>query len=192
MRTLKTIFVVLLLIRHALVWAGQDEAVAAYRRGDFAAALKEFRALAERGNSSAQLSMGWMFYEGRGVPRDDEEAVKWFRKAADQGLAQSQFALGAMFHLGAGVVQDDTEAAKWFRKAADQGVDTAQYELGVSYAEGRGVPQDYVQAYKWFNLAGVRGNNDATRKRDSVSRDMTPAQIAEARRLASAWIKQHQ
>ncbi len=30
-------------------WAGFDEAVAAYKRGDYATALREFRPLADRG-----------------------------------------------------------------------------------------------------------------------------------------------
>ena len=34
-----------------------------------------------------------MYYEGKGVPKDEQEAVVWYRRAADQGLALAQAAL---------------------------------------------------------------------------------------------------
>ena len=57
------------------------------------------------------------------------------------------------------------------------------------YANGQGVPQDYVQAQKWFNLGATSGDAKAVKNRDIVASKMTPAQIAEAQRLASAWRK---
>ena len=55
------------------------------------------------------------------------------------------------------------------------------------YGNGQGVPQDYVQAHKWFNLSAASGDAGALKNRDDVAARMTPAQIAEAQRLASAW-----
>jgi TPR repeat protein len=77
----------------------------------------------------------------------------------------------------------------WYRKAADQGDAMAQNNLGVAYYDGTGVAQDYVQAHKWWNLSAASGNADAVKNRDIVASKMTPAQIAEAQRLASAWRK---
>ena len=57
------------------------------------------------------------------------------------------------------------------------------------YANGPRLAQDYVQAHKWFNLSAASGNADALKNRDLVASKMTPAQIAEAQRLASAWRK---
>ena len=34
-----------------------------------------------------------MYYEGKGVPKDEQEAVVWYRRAADQGHAQAKAAL---------------------------------------------------------------------------------------------------
>jgi uncharacterized protein len=116
------------------------------------------------------------------------EAAKWFRKAADQGLAVAQSELGVSYRSGRGVTQDDAEAAKWFRKAADQGDDKGQYNLGLLYASGQGVPQDYVLAHMWFNLSAAQGNQLATYSRDFMAEHhMTPAQIAEAQKLAREW-----
>ncbi len=58
----------------APAWAAWDEAVAAYQRGDYATALREFRPLAEQGNAGAQHNLGVMYYNGHGVPQDYAEA----------------------------------------------------------------------------------------------------------------------
>ena len=89
-----------------------------------------------------------------------------------------------MYYNGQGVLQDSAAAVKWCRLAADQGDDAAQYNLGVMYEKGQGVPQDYVQAHKWWNLAAVAGDKEAIKNRDIVAGKMTPAQIAEAQKLA--------
>ena len=61
---------------------------------------------------------------------------------------------------------------------------TRSINLGVMYVQRQGVPQDYVQTHLWYNLAGVGGSDMAAKSRDIVAAKMTPAQIAEAQRLA--------
>ncbi len=104
----------------APAWAGFAEGFAAYERGDYATALREFRPLAEQGDAVAQYNLGIMYSKGQGVAQDYAEAVKWYRKAADQGNADAQNNLGHMYSKGRGVSQDDAEAVKWYRKAAKQ------------------------------------------------------------------------
>ena len=128
-----------------------------------------------------------MYENGQGVPQNNAEAVKWYRLAADQGLAQAQFNLGVMYDDGRGVPQDDVQAVQWYRLAADQGHARAQLNLGVMFGTGQGVKQDHVQAHKWFSLAGTGGMEDGRKGRDILAKQMTPAQIAEAQRLARAW-----
>jgi TPR repeat protein len=57
------------------------------------------------------------------------------------------------------------------------------------YANGFGVAKNYVQAHKWYNLSAASGEEIAKKNRDSLAAKMTPAQITEAQRLASAWVK---
>ena len=83
--------------------------------------------------------------------------------------------------------QDDAEAVRLFRKDADQGDTDAQYNLGLIYTVGSGVPQDYVLAHVWLNLAASQGDKAATSLRELVAAKMTPAQIAEAQKLAGEW-----
>ncbi len=171
--------------------AGVDEGFAAYNRGDYATALRELRPLAEQGDGTAQSVLGQMYEQGKGVPQDHAEAVRWWRKAAEQGHVTAQLNLGNMYRKGQGVPQDHAEAVKWYRKAAEQGHGWSQYNLGLMYGRGLGVPQDYVQAHMWFNLAALRfppgARAEAAKKRNIVAKLMTPAQIAEAQRLAREW-----
>lgn len=137
--------------------AGFDEGQTAFDRGDFAAALKEWRPLAEQGDARAQNELGKMYWEGQGTSRDEVEAVKWWRKAAHQGYARAQYNLGLAFKNGRGVTKDLAEAVKWYRRAADQGRPLAQYNLGFMYAEGEGVAKDEAEAVKWWIKAADQG-----------------------------------
>jgi hypothetical protein len=141
------------------------DANAAVVCGDFATAIRILRPLAAEGDATAQGLLGDAYIEGWGAPKDYAEAVKWFRRAADQGNAFSEGFLGAL------------------------------------YRDGEGVPQDYVRAYMWFTLqaqtnetAGEPGGQTPAQRaylnrivRDALAAQMTPAQIAEARKLASEW-----
>jgi TPR repeat protein len=171
-----------------------DRAMAAYQKGDYTTALKLSRSLADQGDARAQSILGLIYYGGRGVSRNDNEAVRWFRHAADLGDATGNLYLGVMFADGRGVPQDYAEAAKWYRLAADLGDAQAQYNLGLAYAKGEGVSPDNVSAHMWFNLAAARfpasdarSRDAAVRNRDLVASDMTPEEIAEAQQLARDW-----
>ena len=76
-------------------------------------------------------------------------------------------------------------------QAAEQGYALAQAGLGVMYDEGWGVQQDYVHAHMWLSLAVEHGYETAKEGRDEVAAKMTPAQIAEAQRLAREWVQSH-
>ena len=108
-----------------------EDAVAAYKRGDYGKTLLLLRPLAEQDNAIAQYNLGQMYREGQGVPQDSAEAAKWYRKAADQGHAGAQGNLGSFYYRGQGVPQDFTEAAKWYRKAAEQGNTIVYRFLGL-------------------------------------------------------------
>ena len=82
---------------------------------------------------------------------------------------------------------DYATALREWRPLAEQGYADAQYNLGILYENGGGVPQDYVQAHLWFNLAAAQGYKEASKNRGIIADKMTPAQIAEAQRLAREW-----
>ena len=55
---------------------------AAFDRGDWTTALREWRPLAKGGDAAAQNNIGFMYRYGRGVAINPAEAVKWYRRAA--------------------------------------------------------------------------------------------------------------
>ena len=62
-----------------------EDGVAAYDRGDYETALRLLRPLAEQGFSKAQVTLGYMYDNGEGVPQDYVSAHLWFNLAAAQG-----------------------------------------------------------------------------------------------------------
>ena len=99
-----------------------EDALAAWRRGDYTTAYRLWGPIADQGAPDAQFYLGFMNEYGQGVPRNSVEAIKWYRKAADQHHAVAQFSLGIMYANGEGVPHSDSEAAQWYRLAADQGL----------------------------------------------------------------------
>jgi uncharacterized protein len=154
--------------------------------------VKALQQKAEQGDAIAQCRLGLEFYIGQRPPQDYEQGVMWFRKAAEQGHAEAQFLLGGAYLLGRGVVQDYAQTMAWWRKAAEQGFAAAQFNLGMMYSIGRGVPQDYVEAQMWRNLAAALATGGEQKYyadgRDTLAKDMTPTQIAEAQKRASEWL----
>jgi TPR repeat protein len=126
---IKTLFAggVLALALIGVAAAGQfEDGEAAYRRGDYAEALRLLRPLAEQGDADAQRTLGAMYKQGQGVPQDHDRAVAWYQKAVDQMKAvedgEAAYANG-----------DYAEALRLLRPLADQGNDLAQTSLGLMY-----------------------------------------------------------
>ena len=87
---------------------------------------KETRVRAEAGDAHAQVHLGFIYFTGEGVPKDDDEALKWYRKAAEQGNSDALHNLGAMYVNGSGVQQDDAKAYMFFNLAAAKGDEDAE------------------------------------------------------------------
>jgi len=124
-------------------------------------------------------------------PGDDTARLEQFLPLANQGNAIAQNILGRLYVTGEVVAQDYTEAVKWFRLAAEQGHRGAMKTLSFLYWGGEGVARDYVEAYMWYSLAATLGNEATRDARDVIAGAMSPAQIAEAERLAREWLASH-
>ena len=173
--------------------AGRDAGIAAYKRNDFATALRELAPDAKAGDPKAQYYMGLLYAHGRGVEKDPAEAAAWFRKAAEQGSTEAQFDLGHLYRRGAGVPQDDAAAVAWWTKAADAGDTFAQSSLAEMYLDGRGVERDLAQAYKWTVLAEPRSNPQRVQWNSfpvrRIAKMMKPAEVAKAQKLVKNWLR---
>ena len=95
-------------------------------------ALAAVRVRAKKGDASAQVVLGEMYAEGRGVPKDDVEAVKWYRKAGEKDDVDAKWYLGLMYQYGGdGVPKDETEAYKWYLLAGAQGCVSAHRSIDM-------------------------------------------------------------
>lgn len=132
--------------------------VEAWQAGNYDAAVREWRPLAERGDPDAQFNMGQAYKLGRGVPSDLRLAQSWYEKAAQQGHEQAQANLGLiLFQNG-----ERAAALPWIRKAADNGDPRAQYVLGTALFNGDLVTKDWPRAYALMTRAAAQGLPQAT------------------------------
>jgi TPR repeat protein len=128
------------------------------------------------------------------VRAPDRAVVRQARAAAPPSIPEVR---GTQSNAVAPLGASDQLAAQDYAailSSAEQGDATAQYSLGLMYDSGRGVLQDYVLAHKWYNLAASRFASweadigiSAARNRDRLTTRMTPAQIAEAQKMAREW-----
>lgn len=116
--------------------------------------------------------------------------------AAEKGDAGSQFNLAVFYGNG---VDDNghvapgnrAEAMKWLLRAAEQEFSRAQHTLAEVYAKGPDAPDNRIRACAWFLRAVASSigmhRHQAQTGFERVSLQMTPAQIATAKRLARIW-----
>lgn len=152
---------------------------------------------AVQGDTASQQSLCIYFSERHKTretwsDEDWRESATWCRKSAENGSRESQRRLAVLYIMGYGVPQDYAEANKWLLEAAEQGDVDSQYNLAVNYYKGRGVTQDSVLAHMWFDLATAQGDAEAAKARDTVAKELTPAQLADAQRRAREWLAKHQ
>ncbi|KAG0195682.1 hypothetical protein BGX33_002806 [Mortierella sp. NVP41] len=116
---------------------------------------------ASLGDKDAQVALGDMYRDGRGVEKDYQAAMDWYLKAADQGDPVGQRQVGNLHHYGQGVPRNHYQAMEWYLKAAGQGSADAQCNIGNGYLNGHGVSQDYSLAMAWYFKAADQGHAGA-------------------------------
>lgn len=92
-------------------------------------------AQAVAGEADAQCELGMIYFEGRGIVKDEIQGVNWWRKAAEQNHAVSQLFLGLMYSKGRGVPKDKIEAHVWLNLAGANGLKEARELLGEIESE---------------------------------------------------------
>lgn len=118
----KLIAVIALFLWFQPAAAGElSQGISAYRARNYEAAVALIMPLAERGDPYAQFTLGAMYDNGVGVPRNFTVALSWYKRAGIQGLADGQYMVGRFYGGGRGVKQDPARALYWFELAASGG-----------------------------------------------------------------------
>jgi hypothetical protein len=141
----------------------------AFGRGDYAAALGQWRPLAARGNADAMFNLGQAYRLGRGIPIDLGQAEDWYTRAARLGHVDAQTQLGMMlFQNGF-----PNAAMSWLKKAADKGEARAQLLYGTALFNGDGVAKrDPLLAYSYVAKAAAQGLGPAKTTLAEMDRDI--------------------
>ncbi len=164
------------------VKAGVDK----WERGDFAAAIAEWRDPAAKGDPDAQFNLGQAYKLGRGVPMDLKAAESWYKKAADKGHVQ------AADNYGLVLFQDNRrdEAMPYIRASAARGEPRAQYVLGTAMFNGDIAAKDWVQAYALMTRASAQGLPQASRSLATMDKYIPLAERTKGTQLAAQLERQ--
>ncbi len=138
-----------------------DRDLRALLTGDPAEAAEWVLSAAEHGIPAAQLRLGRMLLEGRGVARDEEAALDWFSRAARLGSAEALNMVGRCHENGWGVPVDLALAASHYESSALGRHDWGEYNFGNMLFDGRGVVRDLPRALYWFLRAARQGHGRA-------------------------------
>ena len=136
-----------------------NQALDAYKAGNFAEAAGQWLALAEDGCAPAQRALGSLYERGQGVEKNAENAFEWTKKAAEQNDPVAMFNLACYHDKGFGAEKNQQTALTWYRKAAEYGHPEAAALIASLIETGdRGLEKDMDEAVRWYQIAANRGN----------------------------------
>jgi TPR repeat protein len=153
------------------------EGFAAYDRGDFPAAMAQFKENYRKlGYQVSALMVGKLYLLGQGVPADPAQAVTWLRKVVDARFgpqermrfdarapgvmserAEAAMTLAKMHLAGHGVPRDAREARNWYEVASDAGYAPATSALGLGYLSGFAGDRNPSKAAQYLEEAAQAG-----------------------------------
>lgn len=148
-----------LLLSTAPAAADVKAGVDAWSRGEYEAAVKQWREPALKGDADAQFNMGQAYKMGRGVKADLNVALDWYKKAAAQGHLQAADSYGHLLHYQGKI----PESLPYLKTSADRGDPRAQYLLATELFNGAHIEKDWVRAYALMTRASSAGMAPASR-----------------------------
>ena len=153
--------------------------VAAWERGEDAAAVRLWLPLAETQNPDALFHLAQAYRLGRGVPADPVRATALYRQAAAQG----HVAAAARYAIQLYADRREREAMPLLQAAADAGDAPACYLMGIAHFNGDWLPQDWPRAFALVSLAAREGLPAAKTALPRIAGSLDPEQLEEGRAL---------
>jgi TPR repeat protein len=98
--------------------ASYEAAMSALEDGEYRAAYRDFKRLAQEDHPEAQYQLGMLLLFGKGVEMDLEQGIEWLKRAANNGSYLAANELGQIYISGRGVAPDEQEAKKWLELAS--------------------------------------------------------------------------
>jgi hypothetical protein len=111
-----------------------------------------------QGEQNSCYTLGWMYENGRGVPRDLDRARSLYQGACVRRAASGCRGLGWLYTEGIGVPRDMGRGVAFYADACDAGDAESCSNLGHLYGTGEGLPRDYDRAFR-FSRKGCDGGD---------------------------------
>lgn len=104
---------------------------------------------AYKGSPAAQLAIGALKLEGRGVPKNIHEGIFWLKRAYIGQNPNAGFLLCDIYANGIGVKENMEKARDYLKTSADLGVPKSQYFFAMMLLEGEGgaIEEDTAMGY---------------------------------------------
>ena len=154
---------------------------------DVTRAAHWYQKAALAGLAPAQYRLATLFERGRGVPKDTATALVWYERAAAQGNVKAMH--------NAAVIAAGTEAGKpnydmaykWFLAASNNGLKDSQFNLAVMYERALGTKANVDEALFWYLVAASQKDEDARKRAEVLSQNLSPLVVETVRARARAW-----
>jgi len=121
--------------------AGSLEGRLAYRKGDYATALRELGS-GVQGGPLGTFFLALMYLRGEGVARDEARGLELLRRSADEGYSAAQYLLGQRYLYGLGLPRDKGRAKSYLLAASADGDYRASVLLKIIAKGNRGEKRD--------------------------------------------------
>ena len=136
---------------------------------DYKKAAEWFHLSSKQGNIEAQVIIGYLYLQGKGVIKNKKKGFKLIRLALEKApslpsfpfLFQAQFFTGVNYYNGIEAPLNYDKSIPWLQKAAKNGSVHAKSLLGWIYFSGVGAKQDKKKGYEWFQSAAKNGDKVA-------------------------------
>lgn len=134
-------------------------------------AFEWYQKSAIQGDENSQNMLGIMYRYAYGVEADINKSISWYKKSVEQGNHYAMNNLGHLYITTEEDIQKDyKEAFKLLNQSQMQGNNSAMSNLGLMYENGYGVEKDAEKALKWYKKAYERGNKEAKKRIDILSK----------------------
>jgi TPR repeat protein len=136
-----------------------DQGNAAYKGRQFSQAAQLFQKACDGGERKGCNTLGLMYYNGEGVPKDLNRAKDLYKRACDAGGSGGCLNLGLLYFRGEDLPKDLNRAAALFKRACDAGGAPGCNNLGLMYHDGEGVAKDLSRAADLYKRACDAGGS---------------------------------
>ncbi|MGM9972296.1 MAG: SEL1-like repeat protein [Anaeroplasmataceae bacterium] len=152
----KMIFFIALFIFNILGIIGAVKSIKVIKKHYKNEKLEYIISLAKNGDVDAQLELAHIYYEGKIVIQDFNNAFYWTKEAASNNIG-AKLDLALYYSQGIGVKKNITKAISLYEEMAEAGIKESQYNLGVIYENGEEIEHDYQKAKYWYEKSADQG-----------------------------------